>query len=103
MASESVSVRISRHTQDLAETIHALSQRLVNLEQRLGVVELQLARARESLASAERELQALKQYDPGAPLLLRTPSRMFEQVLFLLTPQDIAHLLATSRTVRGIP
>ena len=47
MASESVSFRISRHTQDLAETIHALSQRLVNLEQRLGVVELQLARARE--------------------------------------------------------
>jgi hypothetical protein len=60
MASESVSFRISRHTQDLAETIHALSQRLVNLEQRLGVVELQLARAREEDSN---ELASLDQVD----------------------------------------
>ena len=60
MASESVSFRISRHTQDLAETIHALSQRLVNLEQRLGVVELQLAQAREQDSN---ELASLDQVD----------------------------------------
>jgi hypothetical protein len=60
MASESVSFRITRHTQDLAETIHALSQRLVNLEQRLGVVELQLARAGEEDSS---ELASLDQVD----------------------------------------
>lgn len=75
MASESVSFRITRHTQDLAETIHALSQRLVNLEQRLGVVELQLARAEEedsnelaSLDQVERLLDDCRQLlDLSAP------------------------------------
>ena len=55
-----MSFRISRHTQDLAEAIHALSQRLVNLEQRLGVVELQLAQAREEDSN---ELASLDQVD----------------------------------------
>jgi hypothetical protein len=41
MAPASVSFRISRNAEDLAETIHALSQRLVTLEQRLAAVELQ--------------------------------------------------------------
>ncbi len=41
MAPASVSFRISRNAEDLAETIHALSQRLVTLEQRLSAVELQ--------------------------------------------------------------
>ena len=39
MAQTSLSFRISRSTEDLAETIHALSQRLVSLEKRLGGVE----------------------------------------------------------------
>ena len=42
MASESVSFRITRNAEDLAETIHALSHRLVRLEQRLAAMELQL-------------------------------------------------------------
>jgi hypothetical protein len=42
MPSESVSFRISRSAQDLAETIHALSHRLVQLEQRLGTIESRL-------------------------------------------------------------
>lgn len=42
MAPESVSFRISRNAEDLAHTVHALSQRLVKLEQRLGALELQL-------------------------------------------------------------
>jgi uncharacterized membrane protein YccC len=44
MASPSVSFRISRSAEDLAETIHTLSQRLVTLEQRLQAMELGLAR-----------------------------------------------------------
>jgi hypothetical protein len=42
MASSSVSFRISRNTEDLATTIHALSQRLVKLEQRLAALEGQV-------------------------------------------------------------
>ena len=42
MAGESVSFRITRTTEDLAQTVAALSQRLVKLEQRLGVMQLQL-------------------------------------------------------------
>ena len=44
MAYESVSFRISRNAEDLAQTVHALSQRLVRLEQRLEATELQLDR-----------------------------------------------------------
>lgn len=44
MATESLSFRITRNTEDLAHTIHALSQRLVRLEQRLGALELQMER-----------------------------------------------------------
>ena len=43
MTSSSVSFRISRSAEDLASTIHAISQRLVLLEQRLGALELQLS------------------------------------------------------------
>lgn len=42
MASASVSFRITRSTEDLAGTIHALSQRLVRIEQRLAALERQL-------------------------------------------------------------
>ncbi|MCX5966263.1 MAG: hypothetical protein NTV57_01200 [Cyanobacteria bacterium] len=64
MAAPSVSFRISRSAEDLAETIHALSQRLVQLEQRLATMELQLASSAqadpaelESLGKVERLLQ----------------------------------------------
>jgi hypothetical protein len=43
MAAESVSFRITRNTEDLAQTTHALSQRVVKLEQRLRSLEVQLA------------------------------------------------------------
>ena len=42
MANSSVSFRISRSAEDLATTIHAISQRLVQMEQRLEALELQL-------------------------------------------------------------
>ena len=38
----SVSFRITRTAEDLAQTLTALSQRLVNIEQRQEVMELQL-------------------------------------------------------------
>ena len=42
MAPESVSFRITRSTEDLAQTIHALSHRLVRLEQKLAALELEV-------------------------------------------------------------
>ncbi|MFM7268390.1 MAG: hypothetical protein ACKOZT_07360 [Cyanobium sp.] len=39
MATPSVSFRISRSAKDLASTLHLLSQRLVQLEQRLSLLE----------------------------------------------------------------
>jgi hypothetical protein len=65
MAPPSVSFRISRSAEDLAETIHALSHRLVTLEQRLQAMELGLARQESepdpeelaSLSNVERLLQ----------------------------------------------
>jgi len=42
MSGESVSFRITRTTEDLAQTVAALSQRLLKLEQRLGAMQLQL-------------------------------------------------------------
>lgn len=65
MASPSVSFRISRSAEDLAGTLHLLSQRLVQLEQRLAGLEAQRDAAQEpdcdpaldtSLANAERLL-----------------------------------------------
>lgn len=49
----SVSFRITRHTEDLALTIHALSQRVVQLERRLADLEIHLASPPEESPSAE--------------------------------------------------
>lgn len=83
MASESVSFRISRSAQDLAETIHALSQRLVQMEQRLVVLEQQLDQPAEidprELSSLERVGQLLQDcrqllaVDSVAPVTAATP------------------------------
>lgn len=56
MSTESVSFRISRSAQDLAETIHALSQRLVLLEQRLAAME---QRVDQPVEMDPRELSSL--------------------------------------------
>jgi hypothetical protein len=76
MASPSVSFRIGRSAEDLAETIHALSHRLVSLEQRLQAMELGLAHKEKepdpvelaSLDNVERLLQDCRD-------LLGTPSQ----------------------------
>jgi hypothetical protein len=49
MTTSSVSFRITRHTEDLAQTIHALSQRVVQLEQRLAGLEAQLLKDKEEV------------------------------------------------------
>lgn len=54
MAPESVSFRITRSTEDLAQTIHSLSHRLVRLEQKLAALELSVeGLGRDSSISAE--------------------------------------------------
>ena len=53
MSSSSVSFRISRHTQDLAETVHALSQRLVAMEERLLSLEEALQAVRQQPSRTE--------------------------------------------------
>jgi len=53
MTTSSVSFRITRHTEDLAHTIHALSQRVVQLEQRLATLEAHLTASQEESPSSE--------------------------------------------------
>jgi chromosome segregation ATPase len=55
MTGPSVSFRISRHTQDLAETVHAISQRLVTMEQRLEALERHLQDLRRQPRQAQEE------------------------------------------------
>jgi chromosome segregation ATPase len=64
-----VSFRITRHTEDLAQTLHALSQRLVAMEKRLDSLDEQLVILRQQqqqdrlegahLAEAEAHIERL--------------------------------------------
>ncbi len=77
MAGESVSFRITRTTEDLAQTVAALSQRLVKLEQRFAAVELQLDRlAREP----EPDQEELRRLDHVATLLADCRSLLEEEL-----------------------
>ncbi len=83
MTHPSVSFRISRSAEDLAETIHALSQRLVAMEHRLSAMEVQMADQVEEtdpdqevrLENVERllrdcrDLLAIDPEESGTPLL----------------------------------
>jgi len=62
MTSSSVSFRISRHTEDLAQTIHALSQRVVQLEQRFLALEARLSKPKDE-APSEEHLASLANVD----------------------------------------
>jgi hypothetical protein len=79
MAYESVSFRISRNAEDLAQTVHALSQRLVRLEQRLEATELQLDRQGEHDPQEIPKLQdpvlSLSPYKPCLQLRRFSKSR----------------------------
>jgi len=56
MASPSVSFRISRSAEDLAVTLHLLSQRLVQLEQRLEALEGQRQASQQDDPAMEKSL-----------------------------------------------
>ena len=75
MASSSVSFRITRSAEDLAGTLHLLSQRLLHLEQRLAALEAQRVEEQEddatpaleeSLGNAERLLRDCRALLGGA-------------------------------------
>lgn len=70
MTSSSVSFRITRHAEDLAETLHALSHRLVAMEQRLGALELQLTRLKEQPRQDSLEVTGLAEADAHIERLL---------------------------------
>ncbi|MGB1417200.1 MAG: chemotaxis protein [Synechococcus sp.] len=58
--SSSVSFRITRTAEDLAETIAVLSQKLVKLEQRQEAMERQLQQQKTAQHVADEELAALE-------------------------------------------
>lgn len=73
MASESPSFRISRSAEGLAETVALLSQRLVALEQRLGLLERQV---QNQLMPQPEELASLRTVETllaDCRALLETP------------------------------
>ncbi|MEB3258123.1 MAG: hypothetical protein VKN83_07395 [Cyanobacteriota bacterium] len=63
MTASSVSFRITRHTEDLAQTIHALSQRVVQLEQRLAGLEDHLSKPEEDDPLSSEQLTSLANVD----------------------------------------
>lgn len=71
MAPESVSFRITRTAEDLAQTVAALSHRLVHLEQRLGLLEMAVE---EGERPEPEQLQALTNVD----VLLRDCRQLLE-------------------------
>lgn len=92
MGHPSVSFRISRSAETLAETIHALSQRLVTLEQRLNDLERRTAGREDAdpeqgahLDKVERLLKDCRSLLEGSagtpePLRFMAPSRAPEAV-----------------------
>ena len=71
----SVSFRITRTAEDLAQTITALSQRLVKLEQRQEALELQLRQQQKDLnAVPDEEISTLE----GVEALLRETRELLD-------------------------
>ena len=71
----SVSFRITRTAEDLAQTITALSQRLVKLEQRQEALELQLRQQQKELnAVPDEEISTLE----GVEALLRETRELLD-------------------------
>ena len=70
----SVSFRITRTAEDLAQTITALSQRLVKLEQRQEALELQLRQQQELNAVPDEEISTLE----GVEALLRETRELLD-------------------------
>ncbi len=73
--SSSCSFRITRTAEDMAQTITALSQRLVKLEQRQEVLELQLSKAQTEPAEEIAILDGVEQLLKDCQELLETSSQ----------------------------
>ena len=80
----SVSFRITRTAEDLAQTITALSQRLVKLEQRQEALELQLRHQQQNLnAVPDEEISTLE----GVEALLRETRELLESTAPMQEPE----------------
>ena len=80
----SVSFRITRTAEDLAQTITALSQRLVKLEQRQEALELQLRQQQQNLnAVPDVEISTLE----GVEALLRETRELLESTSPMPEPE----------------
>lgn len=80
----SVSFRITRTAEDLAQTITALSQRLVKVEQRQEALELQLRHQQQNLnAVPEEEISTLE----GVEALLRETRELLESTAPIPEPE----------------
>ena len=80
----SVSFRITRTAEDLAQTITALSQRLVKLEHRQEALELQLRQQQQNLnAVPDEEISALE----GVEALLRETRELLESTAPIPEPE----------------
>lgn len=80
----SVSFRITRTAEDLAQTITALSQRLVKLEQRQEALELQLRQQQQNLnAVPDEEISTLE----GVEALLRETRELLESTAPIPEPE----------------
>ena len=103
--SSSVSFRITRTAEDLAQTITALSQRLLTLEQRVEVMELQLRQQRQDgqtvpederlmLDGIERMLRETRDLLSVEPVRTETPEECSPEQGFIhdesIDCQDIA-------------
>ena len=80
--SESVSFRISRTAEDLAQTVATLSKRLVSLEQRLGALELQGA-------SLQAQLRAAPAVDPAELACLDAVDELLADCRSLLAETEL--------------
>ena len=79
----SVSFRITRTAEDLAQTITALSQRLVKLEQRQEALELQLRQQQKDLnAVTDEEISTLE----GVEALLRETRELLDSTAPITEP-----------------
>ena len=79
----SVSFRITRTAEDLAQTITALSQRLVKLEQRQEAIELQLRQQQNLSAVPDEEISTLE----GVEALLRETRELLESTAPMPEPE----------------
>ena len=93
---QSVSFRITRTAEDVAETLNALSQRLIKLENRLESLELQLERkSSDADAMPTDEIERLDGVDrlltDCRDLLLRSEPQWVDQTSSVMSSeQDLA-------------